>query len=483
MINTHMLWPVILYALFVLSIAVVATYQNRVIRHGFLEDYLLANRSMGGIVFGMTLTASYISASSFIGGPGAAYRFGLGWVWLAMIQVPAAWLALGLLGKRISYLSKKYQALTLNDLLYVQYRHKGVVVLASLALLSMFFAAMVVQFMGAARLLENLFGISYQSGLISFALLCAVYTSVGGFRAVILTDLVQGCVMILGTLVLFFTLLSSVGGISEAMVRLRDIDPLLLSPSGPDHKFNVVFMGSFWILICFGVMGLPHTTMRCMAYKDSKALHQAMIISTVVFFVIMFGMHMSGVLGRVLLPGLEVPDHIIPQLMIHVLPTFAAAVFLTAPLAAMMSSVDSMLIQSSSTLIKDLYGLFSHRGTTDKYLKRASMICSLLLSFFLILAAWNPPDMLIWLNLLALGGLQVIFLWPLVLGLFFSNLHAWGALSSMLCGASSYIILHLIEFKPMGLHPVVPSLLIGIMMFVLGHGIGSSVENKKSSLA
>jgi sodium/pantothenate symporter len=54
----------------------------------FLNEYFLGSRSMGGFVLAMTLTATYISASSFIGGPGAAYKYGLGWVLLAMIQLP-----------------------------------------------------------------------------------------------------------------------------------------------------------------------------------------------------------------------------------------------------------------------------------------------------------------------------------------------------------------------------------------------------------
>jgi sodium/pantothenate symporter len=61
----------------------------------FLNEYFLGSRSMGGFVLAMTLTATYISASSFIGGPGAAYKYGLGWVLLAMIQLPAVWLSLG----------------------------------------------------------------------------------------------------------------------------------------------------------------------------------------------------------------------------------------------------------------------------------------------------------------------------------------------------------------------------------------------------
>lgn len=113
---------------------------------------------MGGIVLAMTLTATYISASSFIGGPGAAYKYGLGWVLLAMIQLPAVWLSLGILGKN-SLSARRYNAVTLNDMLFARYQSRLLVWLASLSLLVAFIGAMTVQFIGGARLLETAAGI------------------------------------------------------------------------------------------------------------------------------------------------------------------------------------------------------------------------------------------------------------------------------------------------------------------------------------
>ncbi|WP_446669907.1 sodium:solute symporter family transporter, partial [Mixta calida] len=79
---------------YLLLIAALSLYAMRKRRTGnFLNEYFLGGRSMGGFVLAMTLTTTYISASSFIGGPGAAYKYGLGWVLLAMVQVPAVWLS------------------------------------------------------------------------------------------------------------------------------------------------------------------------------------------------------------------------------------------------------------------------------------------------------------------------------------------------------------------------------------------------------
>ena len=93
--------PLVAYLLVVMGLSIYAIRRRNT--GSFLNEYFLGSRSMGGVVLAMTLTATYISASSFIGGPGAAYKYGLGWVLLAMIQLPAIWLSLGILGKNSQY--------------------------------------------------------------------------------------------------------------------------------------------------------------------------------------------------------------------------------------------------------------------------------------------------------------------------------------------------------------------------------------------
>ncbi len=146
--QTEVILPLVAYLLLVFGLSVYA-YSRRQ-SGNFLSEYFLGNRSMGGFVLAMTLTATYISASSFIGGPGAAYKYGLGWVLLAMIQLPAVWLSLGVLGKKFAILARRYNAITLNDMLYGRYQSRLLVWLASLSLLVAFLGAMTVQFIGGA---------------------------------------------------------------------------------------------------------------------------------------------------------------------------------------------------------------------------------------------------------------------------------------------------------------------------------------------
>jgi sodium/pantothenate symporter len=390
-------------------------------------------------------------------------------VLLAMIQVPTVWLTLGVLGKQFAHIARRVNALTINDMLYARYRSPLVVILAALGLLAAFVATMVVQFIGGARLLETVTGLPYQGGLIIFATTVLLYTLIGGFRAVVVTDAVQGVLMLLGTIVLLVGVLHAGGGASAMFTSLAEIDPDLVQSRGPDGFLGTSFMLSFWVLVCFGVIGLPHSAVRCLAYKDSRAMHKGIIIGTLVGALLMFGMHFAGALGRVLLPELAVPDKVMPTLMLTVLPPIVAGLFLAGPMAAIMSTIDSQLIQASATLVKDLYlNYLSRTPPSSIAIKRASRLVTLVLGLVVLWAALSPPDMIIWLNLLAFGALQAIFFWPLVLGLYWWRGNATGALASMVTGAVSYGLLTTFGIKLLGLHAIVPSLTLSGLAYVFG---------------
>ncbi|AUI87222.1 sodium/panthothenate symporter [Vibrio azureus] len=470
--NIELLLSLTLYLLAVFALALYSRrHKNN--SSNFLTEHLIGNRSMGGFVLAMTLAATYASASSFIGGPGAAYQMGLGWVLLAMIQLPAAWLTLGVLGKKFAIEARRHNAITLNDMLYARYQNRAVVIFASLALLLAFFATMVVQFIGGARLLQTVTGLSYTQGLMIFSLTVGLYTTIGGFRAVVMTDTLQGIMMIIGTVALLYGIVQAGGSVGELIQGLHTIDPALISPYGPNQFLNQPMMLSFWVLVCFGVIGLPHAAVRCISYQSSASLHRGMVISTIMVAFLMFGMHLAGALGRAIVPDIASPDQIMPTLMMTVLSPIVAGLFLAGPMAAIMSTIDSQLIQASATLLKDLYINYlnpkmTEEANANRKLSKLSIWISVIFSILVFFAALNPPEMIIWLNLVALGGMQAVFLWPLIMGLYWRKASAIGALASMSVGLTCYLCL--VWFKPNlgGIHAIVPTMIIGLIAFLLG---------------
>ena len=235
--------------------------------HGFIEEYFIGGRSMGGFVLAMSIIASYTSASSFVGGPGVAYKLGLSWVLLAMIQVPTTFLTLGVLGKRFAIMARKTRSVTLTDFLRARYRSDAVVILCSLALLVFFMAAMLAQFIGGARLFQAVTGYPYIVGLALFGFTVILYTAVGGFRAVVLTDAIQGMVMVFASVVVLVAVVNAGGGMERCVATLKAIDPGLITPTGPGGTVPQPMILSFWVLVGLGILGLPQTRRNVWATK------------------------------------------------------------------------------------------------------------------------------------------------------------------------------------------------------------------------
>ncbi len=110
-------------------------------------------------------------------------------------------------------------------------------------------------------------------------------------------------------------------------------------------------------------------------------------------------------------------------------------------------------------------------------LKRMSAVITLVLGALLLLAAWKPPEMIIWLNLLAFGGLEAVFLWPLVLGLYWERANAKGALVTIV-GGVLYAVLATLNIQYLRFPPIVPSLLLSLVAFLVGNRFGTSVPRK-----
>ncbi len=475
------IFPLILYLIISLFIAFYArnkaknTVQNS---NSFMEEYFLGSRSLGGFVLAMTLTASYASASSFIGGPGLAYTVGLSWVLLAMIQVPTTFLTLGVLGSRFYYITKKYQSVTITDFLFKRYNSSFLVLISSISLVVFFMAAMLAQFIGGARLFQAITGYSYEFGLILFALTVTIYTTIGGFRAVALSDTLQGIVMLIAAFALLFVVVDAVHGIEHAIIALKNIDTGLISPYGIDNSVPIPMMLSFWVLVGIGILGLPQTVQKCMVYKDKESMKDAMLIGTIIVGFLLLALHLCGAFGRILYPNLESGDLIIPTLTLELFSPLFAGIFIAGPLAAIMSTVDTMLLLSSATIIKDLYIHFILKKDiaeiykdekTSKKIHKLSFITTFILGIVVLLAALKPPTLLVWINLFAFGGLEVVFFFPFIFGLYFKKANAHGAITSIFSGLFVYILCTINPaLLPYKINAIVPSLLCsGILFYIV----------------
>ena len=457
--------------------------------NGFIQNYFVGGRTMGGVVLAMTLIATYTSASSFLGGPGLAASWGLTQSWVAAIQIGTAFLTLGIVGKKLGMVSRRIKAVTISDYLRARYKSPAVDIICSIMLVVFFITQMIAQFKGGATLLQSVTGLPYWAGLMLFGAVVIIYTSVGGFKAVVTTDTIQGVVMTAGTFLLLFFIIRAGGGMDSIISSLDAGNPGWDLMGKGTYGADIPAMRpgaliSFWVLVGVAVLGLPQTAVRCMAFKDTRSMHRAMIYGTAVIGILMIGMHLAGTLAFPLLPegGLESTDQVIPYVVMKYMPAWAAGLFLAAPLAAVMSTIDSLLILASATIIKDLYLHYVKKvplGTDavndprydeafDK-VPKYSFALTAGIGIVGCLLALNPPDVIVWINLFAFGGLEAAFFWPIIGGLYWKKGNSRACLASVICGLSTFIFFNRVKILPLGIHEIIAGLLIGgIAYFAAG---------------
>ncbi|MEG1824111.1 MAG: sodium/pantothenate symporter [Cloacibacillus sp.] len=473
-----MIIPLVLYFALIMGVAAWASRSagKRTDTAGFMEEYFIGSRSMGGFVLAMAIITTYTSASSFVGGPGVAYNVGLGWILLSMIQVPTAFLTLGVLGKRFALIARRTHAVTITDFLRARYSSDAVVILASVALLVFFMASMLAQFIGGARLFESITGYSYQTGLLIFGLTVIIYTTIGGFRAVVLTDTIQGIMMLFASVAILYAVISAGGGVENIMRTLYSIDPQLLTPTGGGNAIPKPFILSFWVLVGVGILGLPQTTQKCLGYKDSRSMHNAMIIGTFVVGFTMLAMHLVGAMGRAVIPDIAVGDLAVPTLTVRLMSPFWAGIFIAGPLAAIMSTVDSMLIMCSAAIVKDIYFHYVAKNDAARLspskIRGMSLIVTGVVGVLVFFAAMRPPSLLVWINLFAFGGLEAVFFCPTLFGLYWRRANSTGVILSMICGTASFFYFTISKVSVGGTTAIVPTLAIAIVVFIVGSLFG-----------
>lgn len=473
--NPLTLIPVLVFLL--VTFAVVMRINRRVVVEGksFVPEYFIGSRSLGGFVLAMTTIATYGSVSSFVGGPGQAWSVGWGWVYMSAVQVTALFLLFGILGKKLALISRKIGAITIIDVLRARYKSDAIANISAVIILLFFAAMMVAQFVGGAKLFESVTGYSYVIGLLIFGIVVISYTTVGGFRGVAVTDAICGVMMIVGIVILAAGILVAGGGYENIMNTIMAENPGMMDPLS-DGQMPIGLYVTQWLLVGVLTFCLPQSVVRCMGFKDEKALKNAMVVGTVIIGLMMICVTSLGVLSKGVLPG---PldeyggsvDNIIPSAIMSTLPAWLVGIAIVGPIAASISTVSSLLISSSSSIIKDMYMHYSEkRGKPieDARVSTLSRIFTYAVGIIVLVIAIAPPDVIWKINMFAFGGLETAFFWVMVCGLFWKRAGKLGALLSMVGGTVAYCACMALGFKVMGLHQIVIGITVAGVLMVVG---------------
>jgi len=403
-----------------------------------VSGYMLGGRNLSPAVASLSAGASDMSGWLMMGLPGAMYVSGL----------PAAWIGVGLfVGAYANYLivaprlrvytEEANDAITIPDYFGERFADRGHLlrVLSSVVIVIFFTLYTSSGMVAGGKLFDSAFGLDYRWGLWITASVVMAYTLFGGFLAVSLTDFVQGCIVFVALVVVPIVALTDVGGPSGAAQTLNSIDPTLLNLFS-----GVTLLGLISSLAWgLGYFGQPHIIVRFMAVRSVKDVPAMRRIGMTWMGVSMIGTLTTGIVGLVYATQNNVPVDdpetiliILSEVLFHPL---VLGFLLAAILAAIMSTVSSQLLVSSSSLTEDFYRIFLRKNASEKELVTVGRISVLAVALAAIALAYDPESNVLNLVSNAWAGFGAAFGPVVILSLTWRRMTRNGALAGMVVGA------------------------------------------------
>ncbi|TQF69973.1 sodium/proline symporter PutP [Pseudoalteromonas luteoviolacea] len=400
-----------------------------------VSGYMLGGRNLPPSVAALSAGASDMSGWILMGLPGAMFITGFSSTWIAIGLVIGAFLNYLLVAPRLRvYTEIANDAITIPDYFANRFEdNSNALRIVSAVVIIVFFTLYTSSgVVAGGKLFENSFGMSYETGLYVTTGVVVLYTLFGGFLAVSLTDFVQGCIMFIALVLVplvTFNLLEQ-----PLLSTLKEVNPDMLTWIGAGGVIGIISAMSWGL----GYFGQPHIIVRFMSVRSVKDMPTARNIGMSWMVVATLGAITTGLFGAAYAHenNLQIKDAetiflVLSELLFHPL---IAGFLLAAILAAIMSTISSQLLVSSSSLTEDVYKVFIKPTASEKELVMVGRISVAAVSVLAIYLAHDRNSTILSLVSNAWAGFGAAF-GPLVLfSLFWKRMNFAGALSGMIVG-------------------------------------------------
>ncbi|CCQ12495.1 Proline/sodium symporter PutP (TC 2.A.21.2.1) @ Propionate/sodium symporter [Pseudoalteromonas luteoviolacea B = ATCC 29581] len=404
------------------------------------SGYMLGGRSLPPSVAALSAGASDMSGWILMGLPGAMFVSGLSSTWIAIGLVIGAWCNYLIVAPRLRvYTEVANDSITIPDYFANRFEDKGHLLRIVSALVIIVFFTLYTSsgVVAGGKLFENSFNMSYETGLYVTTGVVVLYTLFGGFLAVSLTDFVQGCIMFIA-LILVPTVTYSLLD-APLSTTLKSLNPDMLSWIGAGSALGIISAMSWG----FGYFGQPHIIVRFMSVRSVKDMPTMRRIGMSWMIVSALGAVSTGFFGAAYAAekGIVVEDPetiflILSELLFHPL---IAGFLLAAILAAIMSTISSQLLVSSSSLTEDFYKIFLRPKASDQELVFVGRVSVALVAVLAIYLAYDRNSTILDLVSNAWAGFGAAFGPLVIISLMWSRMNFYGALAGMVSGAGTVL--------------------------------------------
>lgn len=448
-----------------------------------VSDYVLGGRTLNPWAAALSAQASDMSGWLLMGLPGTAYVLFAG-------TTEAIWTAIGLaVGTYINWLIvakrlRKYtkaagDSITLPEFFTNRFADKtGILKGVSAVMILVFFVFYVASmFQASAKLFKTVFGMPYEWALVLGVAIIVAYTFLGGFLAVCWTDVIQGVLMFVALIITPIVAMNRLGGTEAIGAMISELEvEFSLIPYNADGAVNVALLVSS-IAWGLGYFGQPHILPRFMGIRKADEIRPARIIATVWVLITLAAAVIIGVLGSFMFPTIDDPESIFISMSTTLFHPVLAGIMLTAILAAIMSTADSQLLVTSSSVANDLYKGLIKKDASDKAILWLNRIAVLVVSVLAAALVWveNPAEGSVLARITESVFKLVSFAWagfgaafgPAVLfSLFWKKTTKWGVLAGILAGGITACVWWLASGGIFDLYEIIPGFAVSCIAIV-----------------
>ncbi len=437
-----------------------------------VSEFFVGGRKMHRYVVALSAVVSGRSAWLLLGVTGMAYTMGVGAVWAVTGYITAEVFLFIFYAKRIRRFSEAYDCVTVPDFYAARFGDKSGLLRTILIVIILVFMIGYVssQFVGGGKAFAASFGLSGGIGIMLTALIVLAYTALGGFLAVSLSDTLQACVMILALVAVPLIAIADFGGLQPVVAQLRTLDPTLIDPVALGAGGMIGFLG-----IGLGSPGNPHITVRYMSIADPDQLRASAVVGTIWNVVMAWGALFIGLAGRVYLPDPAMlpdadPEQLYPLLASqHLHPVFFGVV-VASIFAAIISTADSQLLVSTSSVVRDFYEKILHSGATipqQRLVRYSRIVVVVLVAAAVGFGLIAEKIGVFWLVLLAWAGLGASFGPTSILALYWRRTTRAGVIAGLATGALVTIVWDRVPALNSRLYELIPAFMAGLLVTVV----------------
>ena len=463
--------PIPFYTVLVLYLGIMAFigwYAGR--KTNNIGDFFVLSGKAGVVVSGIAYFSTQFSMGTFLGTPGTIY--GVGYAGMA-ISVPGAVFCMILpallIGRKLITLGHKYGFLTMADYLTDRYHSKKMSGVLGVMMLFFLVPMMGAQIIGAGVIVHVFTGLPEWVGVVGMGIIVILYCMSGGMKGAMMTDVIQGSLMIATAVVTFIVSVVMGGGFSNINHTLQSMNEAYLTFPGANGYMPWTYYVSNIVLWSFFTMGQPHLFTKFFAMKDHKTMFKAILLGTAGMFFSATLIEWAGVNGIASIQNIEKADQIIPMILQRGMNPFLASIFIAGIVAAGMSTIDGILVTTTGAVTLDIYQKIINKDATDETVMKLSKVVTVIIGIIVICFGVFQPGSIFEINLFAFSGMA-IFVVPILFGIYWKKATAKGAIASVIVGIISLLLFTLnpsVKALAMGFHALFPTTIIASIVMIV----------------